>query len=100
MTAITAPVRYWPSVSAPAIASRAIVSTPTSPWRSDRITDHESGTSRIGGRDDEGGVGRPCETGEAQADAGEQGEDGRGRECVRDDLGAGRRPRPAAAHPE
>ncbi len=44
--AITAPARYSPSANAPAIARRAIASTPTSPRISERPTETVSGTSR------------------------------------------------------
>ena len=44
---MTAPARYSPSASAPAIETSAIASTPTSPRRSDRTTDQVSGTSSI-----------------------------------------------------
>ena len=47
ISAITAPARYSPIASAPAIATSAIASTPTSRCRSVRTTDQVSGTSMI-----------------------------------------------------
>ena len=47
ISATTAPARYSPSASAPAIETSAIASTPTSPRRNDRSTDQVSGTSSI-----------------------------------------------------
>ena len=45
ISATTAPARYSPSASAPAIETSAIASTPTSRFRSERTTEIVSGTS-------------------------------------------------------
>ena len=47
ISAITEPAKYSPVARAPAIATSAIASTPTSRCHSVRSTDHVSGTSMI-----------------------------------------------------